>query len=427
MGPVRPKVSRVDPVLPLFRLERGPVRVLYTPGHVLALRPGEAEPLAADRLREPARRAVEEWSRRADAEFAPIRLTVYLSNQCELACPYCFAITPARRRNSTVAGEDAVLGAARLVARGAAAKRRPWHLILHGGGEPTMHWELVQRLVEGTRRIAAEAGTGCFAFLATHGVLAEDRAHWLARNLDLIGLSCDGPPDIQDRQRPLRSGGGSSLQVERTARVLAEAGGRFSVRTTITPETVARQAEIVAWLQERLGARELRFEPVYSVHGSPAPLFRPEDADGFVAHFLEAQREARRRGCDLRFAGVALDELHGPYCNVLQDALHLLPDGAVTACFFLAEGGLAGSHPLIVGRWDGQKGEITLDAGRIAAHRHAALAIPARCRDCINVFHCARECPERCMVHDAPLAGEPGFRCVLEQRLAEEWILEAAG
>ena len=358
--------------------------------------------------------------RLAEAPFAPRCLTIYLNNRCNLACGYCWAAA-GRAEGSPAIEEKAALGAARLVARCCAEKNKRLHLVLHGGGEPTLEWDSVVRLVEGTRMIAAEAGVDWYGFLATNGVLPEERAAWLGRELDLVEISCDGPPDIQDRQRPFAGGGPSSPHVERTARVLREAGGRFQARATITPETVERQTEIVTYLHQALGATEIRFEPVYR-----AAAFRPEQAEWFVDHFLEAQRAARARGCDLSISGARLDEIHGPFCDVLRDTLHLLPDGAATACFFCTDGRDPDAAPHLIGKWNESRGEYTLDAEAIAAHRRKALALPAPCRDCINVCHCARECPERCAVTD-PAPEAPSFRCLVQRRLAETWILEAAG
>jgi oxygen-independent coproporphyrinogen-3 oxidase len=405
----RIRTSRVHPTLPVFRVERDGASVFYAPGHV-AVAPSEE-------LLRCAEEAQAAWRRLAEAPFAPECLTIYLNNRCNLACGYCWAAA-GRAEESPVIDEWAALGAARLVARCCAEKGTRFHLVLHGGGEPTLEWDSVVRLVEGTRTIAFEAGVGWFGFLATNGVLPEERAAWLGRELDLVEISCDGPPDIQDRQRPFAGGGPSSLHVERTARVLREAGGRFLARATITTETVERQTEIAAYLHEVLGASDIRFEPVYR-----AAAFRPEQAEWFVDHFLEAQRQARDRGCDLSISGARLDEIHGPFCDVLRDTLHLLPDGSATACFFRTDGRCAGAT---IGKWDEGRDEYTLDAEAIAAHRRKALDAPAWCRDCINVCHCARECPERCAVAD-PAPEAPSFRCLVQRRLAEAWILEAAG
>jgi len=403
-------IHRLDSALPLFRLTRGGSSVFYAPGHVA--------PAPSEELLRCAEEAQAAWRRLAEAPFAPECLTLYLNNRCNLACGYCFA-AGGREQASQPIDERAALGAARLVARCCANNNKPFHLVLHGGGEPTLDWESVVRLVEGTRAITAQAGVDWFGFLATNGVLPEERAAWLGRELDLVEISCDGPPEIHDRQRPLAGGGPTSLHVERTARALRVAGGRLLVRATITPETVERQTEIVAYLDEVLGATAMRFEPVYR-----AAAFAPEQAEWFASRFLAAQREARARGCDLGFAGARIDEIHGPFCDALRHALHLLPDGVATACFFCTDGRGAEAAGMAIGRWDEARGEYTLDADRIAAHRRKVLELPVACRDCINVCHCARECPERCAVADAA-PETPSFRCLVQRRLAEEWILGA--
>ena len=405
---MNPRAQRLDPELPLFRLDGA----FYAPGHLGTALTGA--------LRQRAAEALEQRRQLAEAPFAPECLTLYLNNRCNLACGYCFAAADREHASGRI-DERAALGAAKLVARYCAEKGKPFHLVLHGGGEPTLDWESVVRLEEGTRAVAAEAGVGWFGFLATNGVMPEERAAWLGRRFDMVEISCDGPPEIQDRQRPLAGGGPTASHVVRTARALREAGGRFVVRATITPQTVARQSEIVSYLHEALGATEMRFEPVYR-----AEAFAPEQAEWFVDHFLEAQRKARALGCDLTFSGARLDEIHGPFCNVLRQTLHLLPDGTATACFFCTDGRGAEAAGAAIGRWDEARNEYTLDAERIAAHRRKALEVPEACRDCINLCHCARECPERCAVRDgAPET--PSFRCLVQRRLAEEWILEAAG
>lgn len=405
---MKPRIERLDPSLPLFRIQGGDSSRFYAPGFLAAS--------CSEELRQRAAEALERWRRLAEAPFAPECLTIYLSNRCQLACGYCFAAA-GRETDSGRIDERAALGAANLVARCAAGKGMRFHLVLHGGGEPTLEWEAVVRLIEGTRPIASAAGVGWFGFIATNGVMPEKRAAWLAREMDMIELSCDGPPDIQDRQRPLADNGPTSAHVERTARVLADTRGRFQVRATITPETVDRQAEIVAYLHETLRATELRFEPAYRAGG-----FRPEHAQRFVERFLEAQLEARARGCDLSISGTRLDEIHGPYCDVLRHTLHLLPDGSATACFFCTDGRSAEAAQHRIGGWDEARGEYSLDAEAIAAHRRKALELHPMCRDCVNVFHCARECPERCAVADAP-PEEPSFRCLVQRGLAEAWLV----
>jgi uncharacterized protein len=356
-----------------------------------------------------------------------------LSARCNLGCTYCFA-APRDPRGGRQRGrgvgrtplldERTVLAAARLVARHCAQRGLPLTLVFQGGGEPTLHWELLRRLHQGVAAVAGQRGVALFSYVATNGVLPESRARWLGRHFDLVGLSIDGPPDVHDALRPSRRGAPTSRRVETTARALAGVGAAFQVRTTITPATVRRQAEIVAYCRDVIGARVMRFEPVYGANHSRWPPFRPHDADEFVAAFVDARAVAAASGCSLSLSGVRPGEVHGPHCGPLRDALQLAPDGSAVACF-LATGQRPPDARLVLGRYDPRADEFVIDQDRADALRRRAARVPARCDGCAIAQHCARECPDGCaLVHDADGAGQDGFRCRVQRLLARHLVAE---
>lgn len=456
--PPRIVSTRLHPKLPIFRLDQGAETYLYAPGHAYRVTRDEADRLQAafvsdkplqpaltglaSTLTDQAWQAQRAWEKLAEAPFAPVCLTVYLSNRCTLGCSYCFA-APARSEGKSSAGRprqghdrdaalpviraDIVEQAAQIVARHCARSGRPLTVVFHGGGEPTLHWELLQRLVALTRRVAALHGIDWWGYIATHGVLSESRVEWLARHFDLVGLSCDGPPAIQDAQRPTARGTGTAGIVARTARVLAQIGTPFVARATITPESVRHQAEIVRYLHETLGARAIRFEPVYRAGGHPGTGFVPEDAESFVEAFLAARRLATRLGCELGLSGARLDEIHGPYCNVLRDVLQLTPDGGASACFLSTNGRDAPGRATSLGQVTGRAG-LVVDEDRVVELRRRALQIPVPCWGCVNIHHCVRECPEYCPALEEKDAFPvvAGFRCQVYRQLAERWICQQA-
>jgi coproporphyrinogen III oxidase-like Fe-S oxidoreductase/sulfatase maturation enzyme AslB (radical SAM superfamily) len=450
-----PPPVKLHPDLPIFALEE-PARVLvYTPGHAAIVsmqdfaalkaafggREKSAERVRhlADEIEASARRALESWQNLRTAEFQPECLTVYLSNACNLRCGYCYAADSDGKRLvplPVLAGsgkldlldERKILAAAELVAQCCTAKGRAFQLVMHGGGEPTLHWDLLRRTVQTTRDLASRHDLPWRGYIATHGVFDGDKAEWLARNFDKIGISCDGPPDIHDAQRPAAKGAGTSAAVARTIRRLIAAGADVAIRATITPRFVQRQSEIACYFHQEFGLREIRFEPVYLAQGRAMNAFAPGDAPRFASHFLAAQRIAAQLGCRLELSGVRLDEIHGPYCNVLRDVLHLTPDGSATACFLSTDGRAEPGASMIVGAADAASGRFVLDDAAIDRIRDRALRVPRRCHECVNVYHCARDCPDVCPVTET---GEqkietPGFRCGVQKIVGQAWIRQAA-
>lgn len=446
---------RIHPELPIFGLTKAGQHYIYVPGHAYRVAPDTADilqagwatgrPLSCEvaRLRQTltaqAQAAQQSWKALGEEPYRPVCLTVYLSNRCNLGCVYCFS-APARhsvsidRRSRGVGNrpihyrgcvrEEGVEEPAKFVSSYCRSRGLPLTVVFHGGGEPTLHWRLLQDVVALTRRVAAAQGVGWWAYIATHGVLTTDKAEWLARHFDLIGLSCDGPPDIHDRQRPTAHGRKTAANVASTAEVLARVGTPFVVRATITPENIERQTEIAQDLHQRLSVKQIRFEPIYGPDDSGQTTFREDDAERFASAFLAAQRWANVANVDLSLSGVRPAEIHGPYCNVLRDVLQITPDGKWSACFLCTGGRDRRGDSLTISQDGKDDRSPLLLVDRIAAIRQRALSLPARCRDCFNLYHCARECPDHCPVlsdGDEQHAKRP-FRCLLNQHLGMAWI-----
>jgi len=453
-------VTRIHRSFPIFRLDEGTRTVLYAPGLALATTATRAAAVEASlgakanggdvaarglarRLEARGREAHRSWQELVARPFEPECLTVYPSNRCNLACSYCYTAPrrplrararsrrdpgPAPSARFSIVPESLVYAAARLVARNCAKKSRPLTLVLQGGGEPTLQWSLIQRIRDTVAGIADQHGLALWAYIATNGVLSERRAAWLGHHFDLVGLSCDGPPDVQDANRPSATGAPTSAIVERTARTLAAAGTGLHVRVTVTKATLGRQREIVEYCCDRLGARTVRMEPVYAGRHGSAARFRPEDAEAFVDRFLEARQVAAARGCDLRVSGVRLDEVHGPHCNPLREVLQVTPDGAASACLLRTGNAEGEDAAMAIGRLDPATGAFVVDHERAEELRLRAGRIPSHCEACLNVYHCARDCPDACVV-TADEKGEEreGFRCRVQKLLACRFIREMAG
>lgn len=396
---------------------------------------------AARRLVDAARLALDAASARNRAPFAPECLTLFLNNACALGCRYCHAAPGAEP--DVPLTREALAEAARLVAASCAVIGLPMTIALHGGGEPLFHRPEAERVLGIVREEAARAGVRLRTYVATGGVLSAETARWAAREFDLIGLSCDGPPDIQDAQRPTRSGGPTSSAIERTAALFRAEGARFHVRATITSATLDRQAEIVRYVAARLGPAEVRLEPVYANPGETAGLV-PEDAERFVAGFMAARAAGAEAGVRVTTSLVRPDELYGPHCNVLRSVVNLAPGDIATGCFLesrasgIARRGVRvggpvagaavapGSGAASAARPDAPPA-FTLNDARIAELRAAATDRPEACADCICVLQCTLGCPDVCVLEPDALDRQVGsFRCRAQRMLMEELVLDSA-
>jgi uncharacterized protein len=413
----------VEGELPIFALEAdGDPRLFYAPGYLALVARREAEGFArrlaapeavtgvAAALRQRAAAALAESREIARRPFSPTCLTLYLHDGCNLRCGYC--VTAAASRPTRRLELSDVRAAAAVVIANCVARRLPFTVVLHGGGEPTLEPRLLFDALDVVEAEADARGVPTWRYVATNGVMTRSLARRVARRVDLVGLSCDGPPDVQAIQRPPRLGGSSARSVEATADVVHETGTPLHVRATVLPGRVHRLAEIAEYLCARLHPEEIAAEPVYvGGRATAADAPEPGDVDRMVDAFIGAEAVALSHGVRWTTSGSRLAEVHGPYCHVFRDVLNLVPGGAATACFKTPDATAARRAGVDV-RAAG--GRFAIDEERVATLRRRLAHRPA-CDDCFNRFHCTGACPDQCRLTAVSV---DGFRCRFQRLLA---------
>lgn len=408
--------------LPIFRGEITDLSLFYTPGFLCAANAASAAEISwqltqpypgyflALQLVQAARQAKERWERQHDPiSWQPVCLTIYSSLRCNLACGYCFS---APHEQVPETSTEFILDSARSLLPDCRRSGKPLSVVFHGGGEPSLDPRLPELFTQ-LKAIAKEAGIMLSSYLATNGVMSNERARWIARNFEAVGLSVDGAPDLQNRQRPLAGGGDSSESIESSAAIFREGSARFSVRLTVTPESLPFIDEAVHYLCEQIRPQEIHLEAAFA--GSDhKPVFVPEDADAFCTAFSSARNIARAAGIPLNTSGSRIREIHGRYCQVFRQVRQLVPGEAVSACFKCGSRAQAAESGLLLPQ--NERDFATLCA-RLAAD-------DPRCAECFNQFHCARGCPDSCPLQNA--YDSKSFRCRVNRRLAAEELLQLA-
>ena len=107
--------------------------------------------------------------------------------------------------------------------------------------------------------------------------------------------------------------------------------------------------------------------------------------------------------------------------------LQVTPDGIASACFLSTGDGQPDDAVMALGSIDPVSGEFEVNQPRAQALRRKAARVPSRCESCVNVYHCARDCPDVCVITATPAAEQPeGFRCRMQKALGLVQIREMA-
>ena len=359
-------------------------------------------------------------SRAAPAAFQPSRVTLFLTNQCNLRCRYCYARAgeqPPREMSAAVCK-----AAIDFAWQNAEQNGLPLHVGLHGGGEPTLAWEVLTRAVAHAETRTRSHGPGLTLALATNGLLEKEQIDYLADHFPGIMLSLDGPRDIQDRQRPRPGGRGSFDRVMATVERLQAKGLPFAVRATITGESVCRMTEMVDFFVSRTGCRSLHFEPAFDC-GRSADSRDVPDYDTFAREYLAAFRRGLALGAAVRYSAGRLLGRRTSFCGAAQGGFNVTLDGLVSACYEVCDA----SHPLadtfVYGRFREQTGRFEIDRPRLEGLRRMVVQNKPYCENCFCRWQCAGDCPVRVQGTRIDFAS-PSPRCSMNQTILKGLLIE---
>lgn len=183
-------------------------------------------------------------------------LVLHVSHDCNMRCGYCYAdygrygsdfgyMTPEQAVEHTKAFFDQL------------GDQKGVHLTFFGG-EPLMNMPVVYAAHAYAKERAAREGRKLACGLTTNGtLLTKELVEWFERERFTVTVSIDGPPDVNDRLRPIQDG---TKSYDVIVSKVKESGLRASARVTVTRKCL-EIGRIVRHLVD-VGFREVGVSPV---------------------------------------------------------------------------------------------------------------------------------------------------------------------
>ena len=350
-------------------------------------------------------------------DFQPHEVTLFLTSRCNLRCIYCYA--DAGKKSLDMPWEVA-RSAIDLVATNAGLiGSRKFGLGFHGGGEPTLAWNMLVRCVEYAREKAEQTGIDAEIYAATNGLLLQAQREFIGRHFTTLNISLDGPEDIQDLNRPKVNGAGSYRDVSETLRYFDSIGFRYGLRSTITAGMVGRMVEIVEKLHSEFAFKWLHIEPAWHCGRCLTSGAKPPSDQEYAANYLKAARRGMELGIAVSYSGARLTVLTSKFCAAPGDGFSVLPEGVATSCFEITEPSDPRADIFHYGRFDIASGAFHFDQSRIAALRRMSVEHHPYCSNCFCKWHCAGDCLAKVFERSGAARHEGSPRCDLNRILTE--------
>jgi uncharacterized protein len=308
-----------------------------------------------------------------------------------------------------------------FIVRNARLKNEPSiEITYHGGGEPSVHWDVMTASFDYARSAASTAGLRVAGYTATNGVLRKEQMEWMVSNLSGASVSFDGLPSAQDSNRFTVLGQSSSSQVEATLRRFDAVGFSYGIRMTVTDDHIADLPKAVEYVVSRFRPVRIQIEPAYRLgRGADGP---PARASAFVDAFRAARAMARGYGVSLFFSAARLDVLSNHFCATTRDSFALSPRGGVSGCYEVFSEEDPAAPVFFYGAAE-ESGGFRFDLDRLAYLRSQTVEHREYCSGCFAKWHCAGDC-----LHKAVAAGSAEFegseRCHITRELIKDEIVD---
>lgn len=312
-------------------------------------------------------------------------ISFYLTTECNLNCIYCYTNkNSADHRRQTLDYEFARAGIDDYYQSSYAH-----HVRFFGAGEPTMELGLMKRILA----YAKEKDPHTTSEIQTNGCFGRNAMLWIAENIDIVWVSSDGTPEIQDHYRPTREGGRSSgILADNLNYLTRNSRGMVGIRTTITDVNVHNQIDMIKYFAE-LGIRNFWVDPIFPEIGMDDSK-EPLDMDIFAEEFSRAVHYAYLHG--MTYGSILtcnFDETGEYACRACLPVPHLTTDGYVSACDMALFGNDADHMNIFIyGKWNEQTKKIEYDQKKIKLLQSRKLSNIPHCKECPVGEHCGGYC-----------------------------------
>ena len=289
------------------------------------------------------------------------------------------------------------------------------------GGEPTMNFDVVKRIVEYGRSIE-EANQKKFRFtLTTNGVLLDDdMIEFANKEMSNIVLSIDGRKEVNDKMRPTRNNQGSSydIVIPKFEKVAASRNqNNYYVRGTFTHHNLDF-CEDVLHLAD-LGFEQISVEPVVAPKEMDYAI-KEEDLPTICQQYDKLAKELVKRkkeGKGFNFFHFMIDLDGGPCvakrlsgCGSGCEYLAVTPWGDFYPCHQFV-----GNKDFLMGNVD--EGITRTDIQKM--FKDSNVYTKEQCKDCFAKFYCSGGCAANAYNFNGTINDTYDIGCTMQKKRVE--------
>ena len=349
----------------------------------------------------------------------------FLTTKCNLRCVYCYNSS---ERNK-IKEQSLPLHIAKAGIDYFFSTNDSRHIRFYGPGEPTQEFLLMKDIFS----YACDcAGDKLSVEIQTNGCFNAEVREWMLNNINIIWVSFDGEPDIQNKKRPLANGNPTSNIIEENVRWLIKNKDKHQLmvgaRVTMTNENIGRQKQMIDYFN-KLGIKYIWTNPIFPPVEQIPVCYDKErieqykfNMEKYVDNYIKAFYYAKERKIFFgSFLTCNFDGLCSKHCRTCIPVPHFTTDGYISACD-LAIMGKNANHMdcFIYGKWNEEKEIFDIDSKKVKQLQNRSIENINHCMDCRAKKHCGGYCMAECMNETGSIKGQKVKTCHAIRRLFDE-------
>jgi uncharacterized protein len=355
-------------------------------------------------------------------DFLPNHATIFLTTNCNLKCIYCYANAGDKRE--IIPNKIAIGAVDFIVNNSILSNKKVFSLTFHGGGEPTLAWNVLTKIVRYAKLQEKTNNLKLRLNLASNGIISNSKADYIIENFDSLTLSFDGTEYLQNLQRPLAIGKGSFKYVMKTINKFDSKNFNYGIRATVTDKSVTQLAEITQFIINNTKTNAIAFEPVSSCGRCVQTGVAAPSSNLFIDNFRIANAIAKEKNIKLIYSGARLTSLSETFCRASNDSFCVTTCGNITSCYEVCSTDNPLSKTFFYGKWNKNTSQFIFFNDKLNYLRKRKVKNLVFCSNCFCKYHCAGDCVAKMAEKNNILSMKIENRCKINQALTLDQIID---
>ncbi|MBW2966774.1 radical SAM protein [Candidatus Woesearchaeota archaeon] len=307
----------------------------------------------------------------------PAGLVTIPNDNCNMRCTYCYARSNIGKElnfEAYIAAVDYV------VANYKSIGYIPNTFV--GGGEPTYNFKLFKKMVEYFKEMVPLKKR--WLEITTNGLFNKEVCDYLLANFNQINISFDGPPEVQNSQRPTVNNKPSFNIVYSNIKYIHKKLNKnqgILIQGTVNKNNLSKINKIKDFFKQNLPGVECVIDGAFDLGRAKDNHNCSDKSIVFHSKYSDLRRLYPKKGFRR--------------CAMYGLVLSITASGKLTGCVHVSKPDDENYEHFIYGRYDDEKKKLVFDKNKLDYMKKRNVMNISNCKNCFAKFDCGGSCPQK--------------------------------